>query len=373
MLERLHVHNFRCLENFNLVLASHPSTLLIGRNGAGKTTILRALGILQSIGRGTAKVREIVRPSDLTRGRSDTPLRFEVEARIGVNAYKYAVAFDFPGGYRELRVCHEELSVDGAPVFTRELAQIRLIRSGAAQEVTFGLDWFSVALPIVASPGPDNPIAVFRQWLASILILRPIPQFMRETSELGTTFPDADMRNFGEWFAGLFAYVPEAYAGMAEFLKEMMPDLQSIRNISAGGNYKQLTVQFAAENSSFSVPFEDLSDGEKCFAICALVIAANQASAPFLCFWDEPDNFVGTAEVANMIVALRRAFRQYGQLIVTSHNTQAIAQFSEENTIVLYRNSHLEPTQLRTVEELRTAGQFSGSLIDAIVRGDAIP
>ena len=43
MLERLYVHNFRCLENFTLDLAGHPSALLIGKNGAGKSTVLRSL------------------------------------------------------------------------------------------------------------------------------------------------------------------------------------------------------------------------------------------------------------------------------------------------------------------------------------------
>ena len=52
MLQRLYVHNFRCLENFELNLKDLPSSLLIGKNGAGKSTIAFALEIFQSIGRG---------------------------------------------------------------------------------------------------------------------------------------------------------------------------------------------------------------------------------------------------------------------------------------------------------------------------------
>jgi hypothetical protein len=33
-------------------------------------------------------------------------------------------AFDFPAGFRELRVSEEKLAVDGNPIFTRELAQV---------------------------------------------------------------------------------------------------------------------------------------------------------------------------------------------------------------------------------------------------------
>ena len=375
MIERLYVHNFRCLENFELVLGSRPSTLLIGRNGAGKSTVAFALEILQRIGRGEARVGCLVKPKDLTRGRADAPMRFEVEVKLAAKAYKYTVAFDFPSGFRQLRVFHEKLSVDGNPVFERELAQVRLTRIGTGRDSNFSLDWHTVALPIVQSPESttDDPISIFKQWLAALLILRPIPSRALGSSELGTVLPHNELLDLGEWFTGLFARVPEAYEEMSEFLRDTMPDLQGVRNISVGGNHKRLTLLFKVNDSSFSAAFEDISDGEKCFVIYALVIAANGASTPFLCFWDEPDNFVGTSEIGNMIMALRRSFRKRGQLIVTSHNTEAIGQFSEENTLVLYRNSHLEPTILRTVEELRAGGQLSGSFIDAVVRGDAAP
>ena len=34
MIERLYVHNFRCLENFTLDLVGRSSALVIGKNGA---------------------------------------------------------------------------------------------------------------------------------------------------------------------------------------------------------------------------------------------------------------------------------------------------------------------------------------------------
>jgi ABC-2 type transport system ATP-binding protein len=46
MLQRLYVHNFRCLENFQLDLKDIPSALLIGKNGAGKSTTLQILSYL---------------------------------------------------------------------------------------------------------------------------------------------------------------------------------------------------------------------------------------------------------------------------------------------------------------------------------------
>ena len=58
-----------------------------------------------------------------------------------------------------------------------------------------------------------------------------------------------------------------------------------------------------------------------------------------------------------------------GQFIATSHNPEAIRRFSDENTIYLYRKSHLEPTIVRPLNEL----QVSGDLVGALIRGDVEP
>jgi predicted ATPase len=50
-------------ENFELPLSGNHSILLIGKNGAGKTTVGLALEILQRIARGTNRVGELVSSS----------------------------------------------------------------------------------------------------------------------------------------------------------------------------------------------------------------------------------------------------------------------------------------------------------------------
>ena len=39
LIRRFYVHNFRCLENFELPISGQSSVLLIGNNGSGKTTV----------------------------------------------------------------------------------------------------------------------------------------------------------------------------------------------------------------------------------------------------------------------------------------------------------------------------------------------
>ena len=98
MINRLYVHNFRCLESFELNIGGRPSSLLIGKNGAGKSTIGWALAILQKIGRGVNRVSDLVLQSDFANGRSDLPMRLEIEAIISDRVYKFNLALELPAG-----------------------------------------------------------------------------------------------------------------------------------------------------------------------------------------------------------------------------------------------------------------------------------
>ena len=173
--------------------------------------------------------------------------------------------------------------------------------------------------------------------------------------------------DFGAWFSGLLAYAPAAYGKIDQYLKQVMPDIKDIKNPVIGKDSRSLEVQFSSELGNVTIPFADLSDGEKCFMICAMVLAANEAYGPLVCFWDEPDNFLALSEVSHFVMALRKAFQSGGQFITTSHNPEAIRRFSDENTLVLYRKSHLEPTNIRPLIEM----DIKGDLVNALIRGDA--
>jgi energy-coupling factor transporter ATP-binding protein EcfA2 len=372
VIRRFYVHNFRCLENFELPISGQPSVLLIGKNGSGKTAVRLALEILQRIARGTNRVGELVKPKDFARGRTDVPMRFEIEVELDAKRYAYAIAFELPRGFKELRVLDERLAVDGAPIYTREVAQVRLARTNQEQEAKFLIDWHLVALPIVQEPSKLDPLSIFKQWLRHMLILAPVPSLILGESNQETLEPNVQVTDFAAWFSGLLAYMPSAYSKIDEYLRQVIPDLEDIKNPVIGADSRSLVVQFSKPEGSpailerLSVPFEDLSDGEKCFMICALVLVAKDAYGPVFCFWDEPDNYLALHEVGHLVMALRRAFQTGGQFIATSHNQEAIQRFSDENTLVLYRTSHLEPTIVRPLSEL----QVSGDLVGALVRGD---
>jgi ABC-type multidrug transport system ATPase subunit len=103
--------------------------------------------------------------------------------------------------------------------------------------------------------------------------------------------------------------------------------------------------------------------------ICSLVLASNIAYGPLFCFWDEPDNYLALNEVGHFVMALRKAFQTGGQFIASSHNSEAIDRFSKENTLILHRKNHLEPTRVSQVVDL----SINGDLVDSLIRGDVEP
>ena len=363
MLQRLYVHNFRCLENFELTMKEMSSALLIGKNGTGKSTIATALEVLQSIGRGINRVGQLVKSKDFTRGRYDVPIRLEIEVLLEEKLYKYVLALELPEKFKELRVFEEQLLVAGNPIYSRKEAQVTIYSSSQNRESQFLVDWHLVALPVIQEQSETDPLHTFKNWLAHIIILAPIPALMTGDSHGETLQPNRDGANIGEWFSGLLGRYPAAYRDVDKYLREVMPDFQDFLNELIGKEFKSLIVRFAENNATLNVNFQDLSDGEKCFFLCAVVLAANKFYGSVFCFWDEPDNYLSISEVGHFITSLRRSFKDSGQILVTSHNPEAIRKFSNENTFVLDRKSHLEPTLIRLLSDIRVTGDLINSLI----------
>ena len=366
MINRLYVHNFRCLENFELRFDNQPSSLLIGKNGTGKSTVGIALKIFQNIGRGTGRVRELIKIKDFCQNRTDVPIRFELEVVLNEQTFKYSIAFELPENFRELRILDEQLSVDGETIYSRDKALVSLHQSPHRQEATFKVDWHLVALPIIQMESEGDALHIFKSWLAKMVLLSPIPRQMKGESQRDVQKIDLDGKNIGDWFSALLNRYPAAYMIIDKYLREIIPDILDIQNEETGSESKEICVRFKGDKGQLKIYFKDLSDGEKCFFLCAILLAANKFYGPFFCFWDEPDNYLSLSEVGFFQTNLRRAFANGGQFLATSHNPEAINKFSKENIFVLDRKNHLEPTLIRLLADI----SFTGDLVTALTCGD---
>ncbi len=354
MIERLYVHNFRCLENFTLNLAGHPSAALIGKNGAGKSTVLRCLRIFQSICRGSGRIEKLISLTDFTQHRIDIPMRFEVELTLTGKRFKYAISFEWPAGFREARILYESLSVDGTDVFTRHHAEVRL--SGGAP---FNVDWHIFALPVIKERPEKRAIQDLKAFFATMILIAPVPVNMTGFSEEPSLELQDDSANYASCLRALLGQKPAAYSEFEKYVKMVIPDFSSIENVERGESGMQLIVKFEQQNPqrSLSVEFKTLSDGEKCFFLSAYIIASNAVGSSVICMWDEPDNHLSLSEVGQFITGLRKMANRGGQFIATTHHPETVRKFSDETTFVLTRKSHVDPTgcQCRSLRSLTAA------------------
>ncbi|PID38425.1 MAG: ATPase [Proteobacteria bacterium] len=364
MIHRLYVHHYRCLENFELRLKEMPSSLLIGGNGSGKSTVGSVIELLQRVGRGKNRVGELVEVADFCRGCTDRPIRFEVDVELSGRLYSYLLALELPPHFRELRISKEALTVDGEEVFSRNQAELSLLRAG--RTIQFLVDWHLVALPVIQEQSPEDPLLVFKTWLSNVIVLAPLPQLIGGESETETLQPEHDGQNYASWLTGLLAFYPASYSTMATYLAGVMPDLLDFRNERTGKSSKSLVTRFRRGGTTLEVDFERLSAGEKCYFICAALLAMHEHHGPLFCFWDEPDAHLSLSEVGQLVVTLRRAFKRNGQVVLTSHASEAVRRFSDENTLLLSRRSHLDPTTVRPIKDLK----LEGDLVDALIQGD---
>jgi len=365
MIERLYVQNFRCLESVTLHFAGKSSVLIIGKNGAGKSTTRKALAVFQRICRGSSRVDKLICPADFTLHNTERPMRFEIEVTLSGKRYIYAISFDWPAHFSEARILDESLSVDGQSVFTRQQAQIQL-----AAGSSFRLDWHVFALPVIDEKPPGRTIRDLTSFLGSLVITAPVPGNMTGFSEQPSSELEEDASNFGSCLRGLLETEFAVYAKFDEYLKSVIPDFSSIKNVDRGKDGKQLMVTFKKPDAqeSLTVEFDALSDGEKCFFLGGYIIASNAAGLPVVCMWDEPDNHLSLSEVGQFIMGLRKVANRGGQFIAASHNPETVRKFSDENTIVLTRKSHLEPTLPKELKDIN----YHGDLIDALIRDEVI-
>jgi len=339
MIERLYVQNFRCLESVTLDFAGTPSALIIGKNGAGKSTTREALSVFQSICRGSSRVDKLILPSDFSFLHLDRPMRFEIEVMLAGNRFKYAIGFDWPATFREARILDESLSVNGQSIFARQEGQVQL-PAGAS----FGLNWHVFALPVINERPPARSVQDLKAYLASIVLVAPIPSEMSGFSEEPSRELEHDASNYASCLRGLLENEFAAYGKFDEYVKSVIPDFSSLKNEDRGKQGKQLMVTFkgSESQSSLTVEFDALSDGEKCFFLSAYVVASNAAGFPIVCMWDEPDSHLSLSEVGQFITGLRKMASNGGQFIATSHHPETVRKFSDETTFVLTRKSHLD-------------------------------
>ncbi len=374
MIRRIYAHNFRRFQNTEVDLADRRHVLFVGRNGSGKSSLLDILQSFRMLAYGRNRADEFIpRRSVTALGATETDpshpfVRFEIELELPeVGSAAYSLALELPPGFREMRVASERLVVAATDVLDRRLGDVSFAGTNG-KRTEFTADWHQIALTMIGVAADDHPIERFRHELRRLVILRPVPSEMCGEGGAQLASPDPSCREFGDWFRETVNAHPGTYEPFRAYLQAVLPGFEAARNRPTGQGVWSLEYEFrGSRGGNYVVPFGDLSDGEKCLSVAALVCAVAEADPPVTIWWDEPDSFVALPEIQHLVVSLKRAAGQGSQFIATSHNAEAIRAFSREDTFLLFRRSHSEPTRVRPAGDLIKP---SDDLADVMARGD---
>lgn len=170
-------------------------------------------------------------------------MRFRIDAELSGRIFRYELAFELPQGFREIRVADERLCCGDDIVYSRSRSQVALNRNDAGTDARFVVDWHLVALPLIQAQSATDPVSVFRNWLANMLILQPIPSLITGGSSGESPLPSRDAVNPGAWFSELIAQSPAAYTHVDSCIRSALPDFIDIQNPATGPESRQLMVQ----------------------------------------------------------------------------------------------------------------------------------
>lgn len=367
MIRRLYIDNYRCFRNFQLKLDDLPCSMIIGGNGVGKSTIAEVLSVFRGIGSGVADINALM-PRNVRRvgtldevktagGKSDV-VSLEIEVGDGESVWVYSLVFGSVG--MKYEVVDETLMCGERKLFDR--SQHLLSRT-------------SVGLAVMADAKGETGIRRFQDLLKSIVVVRPTPRMMVDESMLSDEPLKVDCSNFASWIFSLLSSNTATSERFREYMTCVMPDFVGITRSPTECSGSALIVQFKTDRKDeiISYSFDLLSDGEKCQFVAGAMIASNLAEDNLVCFWDEPDNYITTAEIDNLLPALCNSFSKRGQLIVTSHSREAILAFGENEVLSFRRAGHIHAVLPPTsVKEMRARKEFSGSLDAALQSGKVV-
>lgn len=364
MIKRLYIDNYRCFRNFELKLGAIPCAMLIGGNGVGKSTVGEILSAFRKIGEGETRVNGVF-PDGSKSGigmagdkRSDS-VRIELDVTDDQHSWSYGLTLLWSNATR-YGVTDETLVCDGKHLLNRSEMRVR-------KDI--------LAIGSVADAGRESGIADFLKALSSILVIRPAPSMIAGLLRRKSAHLAEDCRDFADWFTARISGGMASYMAFQNYLKCVMEDFAGTEIDERNALGPMLTVRFgtAEKGTEVRIPFGDLSDGEKCQLIAASVVALNETTANLTVFWDEPDNYITTAEVAYLMPALCHSFVAKGQLIVSSHSRDAILTYGENEVLCLRRAGHGMPVkQPVSIAELRDNKLVTGSFDQLLRSGEAV-
>jgi predicted ATPase len=340
VLKRIHIDNYKCLVNFDFT--PQPTQLILGANGAGKSTIFDVLSRLRQVITGGSKVGSAFLPSSLTRWERREEQTFELEVKGNGGVYEYQLKVLHRPDLRQTRIASETLSFNGEPLLTFRDGDVTIHREDHRVGAQFSFDWGQSAFVTLAERQDNRLHRWFRDWVGQLQVVCANPFDMVSHTDQESARLNGNATNFVSWYRHLVQETPDLIEQVRQSLADVWEGFRGIRLETAGPNVRVLKVALrstsAGGNGDYEVAFGDLSDGQRVLIVLYTLLSfAQQATLPLVCL-DEPDNFVALAEIQPWLSGMCQAVEDRGsQALLISHHPELINYLAPQDAIVLHR------------------------------------
>ena len=341
MIKRIYIDNYKCFVNFELQL--DELTLLVGRNGVGKTAVLDVIYAVRRLLDGTSSVTdaEVFPTSTLTRPKprdtQDTQV-FEVEVALGGETLVYRLEVEHDRDERRARIMLESLEGDGGPLFVFERGDVQLYRDDHSKGPPFGSDWRRSALASVV-PRPDNVrLTRFLELMRKTVICGPNPPIFAREAASEDDMLARDGANFVAWYRHLAQERQHLIPKHKQEVQAVIDGLQDFRLGRVGIDTRILLGIFGAGSDAPELRFDELSDGQRALTLLYALTSLTAHQGHVLMI-DEPVNYVALREIQPWLITLADACGDdFPQAVLCSHHPEVIDYLGPDCGVLLTRD-----------------------------------
>lgn len=366
MIKRLYIDNYKSLVNFELRLGE--LTLLLGRNGVGKTSVLDVMFALQRLLTGEGKVtdKEVFPPRTLTRWQDRPTQVIELDLVVKKDDLRYRLEVEHDRPSNRARIISEKLHSQGKPLFSFEMGEVSLYRDDHSKGPQYSSDWAESALARVPSRNDNKRLSSFLECIRKVIVCGLYPASFATESSAAEAMLSRDARNFASWYQHLVLERQDLVADFTFALREVIEGFRGIRSPSVGLDSRALMIQLDQAKEKYELRFDEISDGQRALiALYALVYLTKGEG--YTLFLDEPDNYIALSEIQPWLMALSDACGEdVPQAVLCSHHPELIDYLSNDQGLLLQRESS-GATVARPSSELSAEGGLR--LSEVIARG----
>ena len=370
MLKRVYIDNYKCFVNFELRF--EEITLLVGRNGAGKTAVFDAIYAVWRLLEGRSRITDpdVFPTSSLTRWQMLDVQTCEIDVDLEGDMLTYRIEIDHDREKRQARLRREVLSARGGPLFRFEFGSVKLYRDDHSEGPTFKGFQTESAISRVVSDLNNKRLCRFLEFMRTVLVCGLNPaSFIAEASCEDQTLA-RDGSNFVNWYRHLMQERQDLAYEHIQFMREILDGLISFRLEKIGIDTRALAGMFGKRGHHYSLTFRELSEGERILTVLYALISLSDKPGLTLAI-DGPANYVGLSEIQPWLIELGDACgTRVSQAILASQHPEVINYLGAGYAILLKRDGS-GPTQVELLSERVAKLTSNGilSLSEVIARG----